>query len=117
MAYMLLIHEPVGQRAERTEHEGQAAYEAMLGFAADLSARGLLRAAESLASQASGVRVAVRAGQTQVLDGPFTEAKEMIGGFFLLSCDSREAAVGIAAQCPAAKWATVEVRALAPCFQ
>jgi len=51
-----------------------------------------------------------------VLDGPFAEAKEMIGGFFLLNCDTREEAVAIAAACPAAAWATVEVREVAPCY-
>ena len=50
-----------------------------------------------------------------MLDGPFAEAKEMIGGFFLLACHTREEAVAIAAECPAAAWATVEVRAVAPC--
>jgi len=51
-----------------------------------------------------------------VLDGPFAEAKEMVGGFFLLACESREQAVEIAKQCPAAQWLTVEVRAVAPCY-
>jgi hypothetical protein len=40
----------------------------------------------------------------------------MIGGFFLLTCDSREQAIAIARECPAAQWATVEVRELGPCF-
>jgi hypothetical protein len=51
-----------------------------------------------------------------VVDGPFAEAKEMIGGFFLVDCASREEAVALAARCPAAQWATVEVRSLGPCF-
>jgi hypothetical protein len=52
-----------------------------------------------------------------VLDGPFAEAKEMVGGFFLLDCKTREEAVAIAQRCPAAEWATVEVRATAPCYE
>jgi hypothetical protein len=51
-----------------------------------------------------------------VIDGPFAEAKEMVGGFFLVDCETREEAVAIAAQCPAAQWCTVEVRALGPCY-
>jgi hypothetical protein len=51
-----------------------------------------------------------------VLDGPFAEAKEMVGGFFLLDCATREEAVAIARECPAAEWATVEVRATGPCY-
>ena len=40
----------------------------------------------------------------------------MIGGFFLLNCTSREQAVAIAAECPAAEWSTVELREVAPCY-
>lgn len=117
MPYLLLIHEPVGQRATRTQAEGEAVYEHMLQFGRGLKARGLLLASESLLTPDAGsARVQVSAGRPQVLDGPFAEAKEMIGGFFLLNCETREEAVAIAAQCPAAEWATVEVRATGPCF-
>jgi len=116
MSYMLLILEPPGQRAERTEAEGHAVYDRMLGFAAELKARGVLKAAESLRTDTDGVRIRTGPGRSQTLDGPFTEAKEMIGGFFLLDCATREEAIAIARQCPAAEWATVEVRSLGPCF-
>lgn len=116
MPYMLLIHEPVGQRQARGEAEGRVVYGRMLDFAADLKARGLLLAAESLLSQDQATRVQVRAGRPSMLDGPFAEAKEMVGGFFLLACDTREEAISIAGQCPAAEWATLEVRGLGPCF-
>lgn len=116
MPYMLLIHEPVGQRQARGEAEGRVVYGRMLEFAADLKARGLLLAAESLLSQDQATRVQVRAGRPSMLDGPFAEAKEMVGGFFLLACDTREEAISIAGQCPAAEWATLEVRGLGPCF-
>ena len=115
MPYMLLIHEPVGQRAKRTPAEGQAVYDRMLRFGAELKSQGLLLAAESLASEHKGTRVRVRAGKPQLLDGPFAEAKEMVGGFFLLDCATQAEAVAIAQRCPAAEWCTVEVRGLAPC--
>ena len=118
MPYMLLIIEPVEQRLTRTEAEGREAYAQMQRFGEGLKERGLLLASESLKSQdQSAARVAVRNGRSQVLDGPFAEAKEMIGGFFLLSCSTREEAIAIAADCPAARWATLEVRALAPCYE
>ena len=116
MSYMLLIHEPVGQRATRSEAEGRAVYDEMLRFGADLKARGLLVAAESLASEHAATRVQKRDGKTSLFDGPFAEAKEMVGGFFLLNCKTRDEALAIAAQCPAAAWCTVEVRGLAPCW-
>jgi hypothetical protein len=76
----------------------------------------VLLGVESLQSQDSATRVQVRGGRSQVLDGPFAEAKEMVGGFFMIDVPSREAALAIAAACPAAEWATVEVRGLGPCF-
>jgi len=114
MSYMLLIMEPHGQRAARTPEQGTQAFESMLAFAKDLKSRGLLRATESL--RTSGVRIAVRDGKPTRIDGPFAETKELLGGFFLLDCDDAEQAIAIAAQCPAAEWATVEVRELGPCY-
>jgi hypothetical protein len=116
MPYMLLIHEAIGQRAERSVAEGHAVYDRMLKFAGDLKARGLLLGVESLVSQDAAARVEVRGGKASVIDGPFAEAKEMIGGFFLLDCKTRDEAVAIARQCPAAEWATVEVRETGPCY-
>jgi len=40
----------------------------------------------------------------------------MVGGFFVLDCRTRDEAIAIAAQCPAAEWATVEVREIGPCY-
>jgi hypothetical protein len=116
MAYMLLIIEPPEQRRTRSEAEGREVYARMQRFGEGLRAQGKLLAVESLASHASAVRVQAREGKAQVLDGPFAEAKEMVGGFFLLDCASLDEAVAIAGTCPAAEWATVEVRALGPCF-
>jgi hypothetical protein len=116
MKFMLLIIEPPGQRLERTEAEGREVYARMQGFGESLRARNKLEAVESLASHANAVRVRTAGGKPQVLDGPFAEAKEMVGGFFLVDCDGMEEAVAIARECPAAEWATVEVRTLAPCF-
>lgn len=113
---MLVVLEPHGQRAQRSEAEGHAAYDAMLRYADTLKARGVLTAAQSLRTDTEGVRVEVRGGKCRVVDGPFSESKEMIGGYFLVDCASRDEAVEIAAGLPAAAWATVEVREFGPCF-
>jgi len=116
VSYLLLIIEPVGQRATRTEAEGRAAYAEMQAFGESLAAAGQLAAVESLSDLQGAARVHTEQGRTRVIDGPFAEAKEMVGGFFLLKNVDREQALAIAARCPAARWATVELRALAPCF-
>ena len=116
MAYILLIVEPTDQRRGRTEAEGRELYASMVRYAEDLKSRGLLRGVESLTSHDDATRVRMRNGKPSVLDGPFIESKEMVGGFFLVDCNTREEAIALAKECPAAQWCTVEVRALGPCF-
>jgi hypothetical protein len=117
MSYMLLIVEPAGLRQTRTESEGRALYDSMVSFSETLKSRGLLTMSQSLKTDRAGSRVQVRNGATKVVDGPFAEAKEMIGGIFLLTCETREQAIAIASECPVATSATIEVRELGPCFQ
>ncbi len=116
MAYALLIVEPAGQRLERTEAEGRELYDRMLKFSADLKARGLLTLSQALTSDRGGARVRVEGNRPTIVDGPFSESKEMIGGVFILTCETREEAIAIAQECPAARWATIEVREMGPCF-
>jgi hypothetical protein len=117
MAYMLLMMEDPAQRGTRTDAEGREAYARMVDWGRSLTQRGLLRASESLQGLHGAARVTVREGRASVVDGPFAETKEMIGGFFLVDCATRDEALALARECPAAEWLTVEVRALAPCFE
>jgi hypothetical protein len=116
MKFMLLIVEPRGQRDTRSEDEGRALYAEMVEFGQGLAARGRLVASESLRPDSHGVRIQRRGEQASLVDGPFAEAREMVGGFFLIECASRDEAVRLAQACPAARFATVEVRECAPCY-
>jgi hypothetical protein len=116
MPYMLLIQEPDGQRAERGEAAGRVLYGQMLDFTQTLQRRGVLRASSSLAGTDQAVRLQIRGGAPRVIDGPFAEAKEMVGGFFLVDVATRDEALALARECPAAQWATVEVRETGPCY-
>ena len=115
MPYMLLIVEPPGQRRERGRSAGEAVYQRMLDYSRALKQRGVLLATNSLKAEA--VRLEKRNGSTRTTDGPFTEAKEMVGGFFLLNCATRAEALALAGECPAAEWATIEVREVGPCYE
>lgn len=116
MPYLLMVQEPSEVRRARPTSDGQAAMAQMLAFTDSLKARGLLIASDSLSSDAKGVRVQIRDGRRALLDGPFAESKEIVGGFFLIDCDSREQAIAIACECPAAAWATIEVRRSGRCY-
>ena len=116
MPYMLLVMEPVGQREARPVPDGQVLYDRMLAFGEDLKARGIGKFYDSLGPTSKGVRVEKRNGKRSLVDGPFAEAKEIVGGFFLLDC-SKEEAIAAATDCPAAEFATIEVREVGPCWQ
>ncbi|MEO8753006.1 MAG: YciI family protein [Casimicrobiaceae bacterium] len=115
MRYLLLIMEERDRRRQRTPECAATEMAQMNSFGAELARRGINKASESLKSIVDGVRINVRDGARVVFDGPFAETKEAVGGFFLLECDSKEEAIAIAADCPAAEWATVELRELGPC--
>jgi hypothetical protein len=66
--------------------------------------------AEALEPAATTVRVRVRKGKTSVTDGPFTEAKEMVAGFYLIEARDIAEAMKIASRIPSATLGTVEVR-------
>ncbi|MBT9487808.1 MAG: dehydrogenase [Rubrivivax sp.] len=115
MSYLLLILEPPGQREARSPAEGEAVYAQMQAFAAGLQARGVLQSVNAL--KLARTRVTRRGAELQALDGPFTETKELIGGYFLLDGVTCEQALAIAADCPAAAYATVEVRETGTCYE
>ncbi len=58
----------------------------------------------------STVSVSVRDGKTTVIDGPFAETKEQIGGYYLIDAKDMDEAVGVAKRIPGARIGTVEVR-------
>jgi hypothetical protein len=114
MSYMLLVLQSPGDVAQGSE--GKRRYDRMMAYARDIADRGLLVSGESLGSDMTAVRIQKRNGKATAVDGPFAEAKEIVGGFFLLNCTTRAEAVAIARECPATEWATVEVRELGPCW-
>jgi hypothetical protein len=109
MSYMLLIMEQAERRKNRAPEQKSAEHDAMLEFQQSLKTRGIHLGSESLRSLSDGTRVG------KPVDGPFAEAKELIGGFFHLDVAKREDALAIARECPAAQYATVEVREVGPC--
>jgi hypothetical protein len=114
---MLLILEKHGDRKARGLEGGREAYAAMQRYAERLKNHGLLSAASALRTDEHGVRLTQKSGKATIVDGPFTESKEMIGGFFLIDCKTKDEAIALAQECPAAAWATVEVRETGTCFE
>ncbi|AGC43899.1 hypothetical protein MYSTI_02583 [Myxococcus stipitatus DSM 14675] len=118
MSFMLLMMEAPGNRQARPLEEGQAAYARMMAFQEKLRSAGVLVTGEALKSDDNAVRIENLGGKRTVSDGPFTESKEIIGGFFLLNCKSRNEALEFAMACPASEWGIVELREIASsCYE
>ena len=113
MKYLILIYSNPASReiwegfSDDQRAEGYRYYAALTE---ELAASGELIVSEALADPSLAKRVSVRDGQTLTSDGPFAETKEVLGGFFLLDCESGERAVEIAARVPEAGFGLVEVR-------
>jgi hypothetical protein len=75
-----------------------------------LSQAGVLLALDGLTPPAAGARVHFAAGKPRVVDGPFTESKEMVGGYWIIQARSREEAIEWAKRAPMLDGDTIEVR-------
>jgi len=111
MKFALLIYENEAQWAEREDAEKQATYwgswTAFSGAVADVNTGGA-----ALLAPETATTVRVRDGQRQVQDGPFPDAKEQLGGFFLIDVEDLDAALAWAERCPNVAGCAVEVRPL-----
>ena len=76
----------------------------------ELVKAGVLLAAEGLHPTSKGTRIRISGGKRIVTDGPFTEAKEVIAGFWIIQVKSREEAVEWANRCPLPECGVIEIR-------
>ena len=112
MQYMLLIY---GDQKARVALPAAAIGEAVAAYEAytrALQGSGALVAANRLADTDSASTVRLRDGKRQVLDGPYAETKEQLGGYYLIEAKDLDAALDWAARCPGAAHGAVEVRPL-----
>ena len=86
------------------------AIEAMMKYNEELKKAGVLLALEGLHPPASGARVSFKGGKPTVVDGPFAEVKEVLGGYWIIDVRSRDEAIEWARRCPAGENAIIEVR-------
>jgi hypothetical protein len=110
MKYLMLIYssEQAFQSLTKEQMEqGMAAYGA---YAEALTKAGVLAGSNRLRPVNTASTVRVANGKTQVLDGPYVETKEQLGGYFLIDVPDLDAALSWAARCPGASHGVVEVR-------
>jgi len=83
---------------------------AMRKFNEDMTKAGVLLAAEGLHPPSKGSRLRVSGGKRVVTDGPFTEAKEVIAGFWIIQVKSKDDAIEWAKRCPLPENGLIEIR-------
>jgi hypothetical protein len=110
MKFLCLIHLSEKELDAMPPAEMNALNARHLEFNNKLRKSGHFIEAEALEPAATTARVRVRKGKTSVIDGPFTEAKEMVAGFYLIEARDIAEATEIASRIPSAPLGTIEVR-------
>lgn len=108
---MLMIPKGYEQAAPGTIPDREAVAN-MMKYNESLQKAGILLSLNGLHPLSEGARISFAGGKPKVTDGPFTEAKEAIGGYWMIQVKSKEEAIEWASRCPAGDHETIEVRQL-----
>jgi hypothetical protein len=114
MEYMLLIYTDHAAMQQMSKPEIDQMHAAYGAYTEALVKAGVMRGGNRLRPNSDATTVRAAAGKTQVLDGPYVETKEQLGGYYLVDVPDLDAAIGWAARCPAASQGVMEVRPVWP---
>ncbi|RZL86860.1 MAG: YciI family protein [Variovorax sp.] len=106
---MLMIPKGYESAAPGTMPDAKAV-EAMMKYNESLQKAGVLVTLDGLHPPSMGARVTFPGGKPKVTDGPFAEAKEVLGGYWMIQVKSKQEAIEWASRCPAGENETIEVR-------
>src|SRR3981081_4513423 len=110
MRFMMLMIPKGYEKAAPGAMPDATAVAAMMKYNESLQKAGVLLALDGLHPPAMGARVSFSGGKPKVTDGPFAEAKEVLGGYWMIQVKSREEAIAWASRCPASDNEVIEVR-------
>jgi hypothetical protein len=114
MQYMLLIHSSEARMQAATQDDVGRMTAAYAAYTEAMSKAGILLSGNRLRPANSATMVRVVDGKTQVLDGPYAETKEQLGGYYLIEVADLDAALSWASRCPGASNGAIEVRPIWP---
>ena len=112
MQYLLLIYGEERAYENATREQTNEIVAAFMAYSQALSDGKVLVASNRLRPTSAATTVRIADGKTKVLDGPFAETKEQLGGYYLIDVPDLDAALSWAARCPGASHGTIEVRPL-----
>ena len=110
MRFMMLMIPKGYEKAQPGAMPDAKAVAAMMKYNQALQKAGVLLALDGLHPPSMGARVTFAGGKPKVTDGPFTEAKEVVGGYWMIQVKSKEEAVEWASRCPGSDNETIELR-------
>jgi hypothetical protein len=110
MRFMMLMIPKGYETAEPGAMPDADAVAAMMRYNEELQKAGVLLALDGLHPPSMGARVSFAGGKPEVTDGPFANAKEVVGGYWMIQVGSKEEAVEWAKRCPASANEVIEVR-------
>jgi hypothetical protein len=110
MQYLLMLYVDASGWNRLTPAEQEQGIAAYRAYTEALQKADALKGTNRLQPSTAATTVRLVDGKPQVLDGPYTDTKEQIGGYYLIEAPDLDAAIGWAARCPAAGHGIVEVR-------
>ena len=110
MRFMMLMIPKGYEGAKPGTVPDAEAVAAMMRYNESLQKAGILLALDGLHPPSTGARVSFPGGKPKVVDGPFAEAKEVLGGYWMIQVKSREEAIEWAKRCPGSENETIEIR-------
>jgi hypothetical protein len=110
MQYMLLIYGDERASESVPREQMNEIINAYMAYSQALSDAKVVVGSNRLRPTSAATTVHIADGKTQVLDGPFAETKEQLGGYYLIEVPDLDAALSWASRCPGARHGTVEVR-------
>src|SRR5258707_27528 len=110
MRFMMLMIPKGYDKAVPGTMPDPKAVSAMMKYNESLQKAGVLLALDGLHPPSTGARVSFSGGKPKVTDGPFIEAKEVVGGYWMIQVKSKEEAIEWASRCPASDNEVIEIR-------
>ena len=110
MKYMLMIYSSEAEENAMKPADLQGIMQAYGAYTEALAKAGALKEGERLRPIADATTVRVRGGKTEVLNGPYAETREQLGGYYVIDVPDLDAALSWAARCPSSGYGTIEVR-------
>ena len=110
MKYLLMIYASETAENAMPPDEMGKIMQAHGAYAEALVKAGAMQAGERLRPTSDATSVRVRGGKTEVLNGPYAETREQLGGYYLIDVPDLDAALSWAARCPSSSYGTIEVR-------